>query len=407
MTSIPTAATIFRSGRSVLLLDEVDKLRNSDRDTYGEVIAVLNVGFERGAVIERCKRSKGGEFSIETFNAYGPKALAGVEGLADALSDRSFQIQMKRASARLPRLSGKKLDPLAEHIRAGLSAWAVMHTKNIEDAYDQLPDPVPALAGFDDRFKTFRSPWSRSPSLLTPDGQRVRPFSHVSWPDSARPPDGESRLDAKRARGQSCGSPEKTRGGDDVFVSSADMLAAAREQDELGWIESGRGLAGLCKHFDLAPRQKGGGKVRGYFLSREWLAEWASRYPDLSDDGGHNDPVLLYPPAQASQVSHRPVNIGRNPLFTCVTADRPVTHGKTHERPVFIGDGTLVTLKKGGYKHMSEKDLVERALRLLDEYGAGGGKPARRMLSPEEVRAHNEKARRTWTTSSRRPSCLA
>ena len=42
---------------------------------------------------------------------------------------------------------------------------------------------------------------------------------------------------------------------------------------------------------------------------------------------------------------------------------------------------------------MSEKDLVERALRLLDEYGAGGGKPARRMLSPEEVRAHNEKAR--------------
>lgn len=79
---------------------------------------------------------------------------------------------------------------------------------------------------------------------------------------------------------------EKLGGGDDVFVSSADMLAAAREQDELGWIESGRGLAGLCKHFDLAPRQKGGGKVRGYFLSREWLAEWASRYPDLSDDGG-------------------------------------------------------------------------------------------------------------------------
>lgn len=279
VTSIPTAATIFRSGRSVLLLDEVDKLRNQDKDTYGEVLAVLNVGFERGAVIERCKRSKGGEFTIERFDAYGPKALAGIEALADTLSDRSFQVQMKRATKRLPRLSGRRLDPIAERLRTGLSTWALANEKQISDASEGLPDEVPSLAGFDDRMQDISEPLLILALLADaerPEGPAVLPrlLSGLRAAAGRREPTGRE----EGFRAFLAIVEEKLGTATEVFIPSTDLLAACREEDELSWIESGRGLAGFLRHFDLAPRQKGGGKVRGYFLGREWLTEWAERY---------------------------------------------------------------------------------------------------------------------------------
>ena len=56
ITTMPTAATLFRTTREVLILDEVDRLRNADRDTFGDVLAVLNAGFEHGATVERVEK---------------------------------------------------------------------------------------------------------------------------------------------------------------------------------------------------------------------------------------------------------------------------------------------------------------------------------------------------------------
>jgi hypothetical protein len=41
ITTTPTPAVLFRSNRKVIFLDEVDKLRNADKEAYGEVLAVL------------------------------------------------------------------------------------------------------------------------------------------------------------------------------------------------------------------------------------------------------------------------------------------------------------------------------------------------------------------------------
>ena len=55
---MPTAAILFRSERPVLILDEVDNLRQKDKDAYADVLAILNLAYKKGGVIERCRKAK-------------------------------------------------------------------------------------------------------------------------------------------------------------------------------------------------------------------------------------------------------------------------------------------------------------------------------------------------------------
>src|SRR5574341_2382997 len=70
ITTAPTAAVLFRTDWPVLLLDEVDALRNQDKEKYAEVLAILNAGFERGGVVPR---ADGKNHQISCYEVYGPK----------------------------------------------------------------------------------------------------------------------------------------------------------------------------------------------------------------------------------------------------------------------------------------------------------------------------------------------
>ncbi len=116
-----------------LILDEVDQLRNRDKDNFGDVMAVLNSGFEISGTVERVERTKGGAFEVKLFSTYSPKALAGIEALADTIADRSFSLQMVRAGKRMPRLSARLSQPLAEDLRTKLAAWFGSYEDKIAD----------------------------------------------------------------------------------------------------------------------------------------------------------------------------------------------------------------------------------------------------------------------------------
>ena len=62
---LPTPAVLYRGKRKVLLLDEVDRLKNSDRETHGAIIGILNAGFQVGGTIERVSKTKEGGFTVE------------------------------------------------------------------------------------------------------------------------------------------------------------------------------------------------------------------------------------------------------------------------------------------------------------------------------------------------------
>ena len=120
-TTSPSAAVLYRGAREVLLLDEVDGLRNKDKETHSTIIAVLNAGFEEGGVIERVAKDEAGNFVVHEFPVYGPKAMAGIEHLTDTLADRAFAIDMYRADKRMPRLNMRKMDNTCKEIREQLT----------------------------------------------------------------------------------------------------------------------------------------------------------------------------------------------------------------------------------------------------------------------------------------------
>jgi hypothetical protein len=276
ITSIPTAATLYRSTRSVLLLDEVDKLRNADKEKYGEVLAVLNCGFEAGAVIERCNKTS---LKVEQYRVYGPKALAGIEGIADTLADRSFQIQMQRSAHRMPRLNVRKLDELFTQLRAGLQGWAEHSGEQIAAIYDELPDQLACLDGYDDRFQDIAEPLVVLATLADaerPEGLAILPrlLAGLKAAAGRREPSGRERqllafLDIAKA---------KLEEADETFVRSADLLADCGEIEDLAFIETGRRLAGLLKHFDLCPSFNHAKTERGYWITKSWVETWRGRY---------------------------------------------------------------------------------------------------------------------------------
>ena len=276
ITSIPTPAVLFRSSRPVLLLHEVDKLRNADKEKYGEVLAILNCGFEAGGIIERCNKNT---FKIEQYPVYGPKALAGIEGLADTLADRSFQIQMERSARRMPRLNMRKLDDLFVQLRLGLQGWAEQYGEQLAEVYDDLPDQLACLEGFDDRFQDIAEPLIVLASMADaarPEGPKVltRLLDGLKTAAGRRDPSGREK--------QLLAFLETARSNlgilDEVFVRSADLLADCAVIEDLAWIETGRKLAGLLKHFDLCPSFSHAKTERGYWITKAWVETWRGRY---------------------------------------------------------------------------------------------------------------------------------
>lgn len=275
--SIPSAASLFRSKHHVTILDEIDRLRNQDKETYGEVIAVLNSGFERGGVVERVEKTKEG-FIVKEYPVYGPKALAGIEHLADTLSDRAFQIQMIRTPKRLPRLNERRMDKLSKQIQADMEAFVKKYRSDIESTYDSLPDVVPQLEDYDDRLQDIAEPLlvlclvvdlvlgGANKALLPAFLEALKVVA------GRREPFGREKEIGTFIREVS----SYMNGSSKVFIPTGELLELCRGHEDLSRIETGRSLSNFLKHFDLCPISNG--QQRGYNISKEWLSEWSGRY---------------------------------------------------------------------------------------------------------------------------------
>jgi hypothetical protein len=272
---MPTPASIFRSDDKVLIVDEADRLRETDKEMFGVLMAVLNCGFERGAVVPRINRQTGHK---ELFSVYGPKILGGIESIADTLADRSFMIPMLRSTVRMPRLNLRKLEPTLAGIRLMLQQYVDRHKETIVERYESLPDMVSDLEAFDERFQDLCEPLvvlGEIADAEQPTGLRHRLIEAFEVAIDRREPVGReawflSFLDLVEDRiGQA----------DSCFVETQILLELFDSVEDLASIETGHTLAAQLKHFDLSPRQNPAGSKRGYLISREWVGAWRSRYP--------------------------------------------------------------------------------------------------------------------------------
>lgn len=96
----PSEAVVYtvlsQRPRPTLLLDEADAIfGKGTSERYEGLRAILNAGNRQGTPVLRV-RMEGSNREIESFDVFGPKAIAGIGKLPDTVTDRSVPIRMKR-----------------------------------------------------------------------------------------------------------------------------------------------------------------------------------------------------------------------------------------------------------------------------------------------------------------------
>jgi hypothetical protein len=122
----PSVAVLYRRiAREcpTLLLDEVDRSFADGESGKQELLAILNVGYKRGATVDRCGGANRDQ--LESFPVFCPKAFAGIGRLPDTTQDRCFPIRLERQKRRARRrfneeLVESQLRPIGERF----VAWA-------------------------------------------------------------------------------------------------------------------------------------------------------------------------------------------------------------------------------------------------------------------------------------------
>ena len=147
-------AALFRltSEGCTLLADEVENLKNSDREQFGAMMAIFNAGFAAGATVPRAEKTENG-WAVKRYPVYGPKVMAGISTVSDTIRDRSFSVRMVRKSPteRTARFNLRREGKTFDALRSAIELWAEQNGQAIEAVYDGMAEE-PALEGCDDRF---------------------------------------------------------------------------------------------------------------------------------------------------------------------------------------------------------------------------------------------------------------
>jgi Protein of unknown function (DUF3631) len=125
-------AALFRAidaKAPTLFLDEADAIfsrKALERGMKEDLRALLNAGYRRG---QRVYRMGGGNHTtLESFEVFGAKAIAGLGSLPPTLASRCLRIELKRrrATEQVEDFFPQDVADEAEHLRDRLRSWAEM-----------------------------------------------------------------------------------------------------------------------------------------------------------------------------------------------------------------------------------------------------------------------------------------
>jgi hypothetical protein len=272
-------AALFRAiaERSpTLLFDEVDAIFGPKARDREDLRALLNAGYRRGGYVYRMGGAK--MTTLEPFEVFCPKALAGIGRLPDTVADRSIPLVMKRKAPgeSVKRFRRREVDPSAEALRGQVEEWAQSHIEALMEARPEIP------AWLDDRAA---DGWE---SLLA-----ISDHAESDWPDRAR-----------RAALELSASEERE---DDSFgvqlladihrafedrsidrLATSELLDTLAADDEAPWADwhgkgkmSPRSLAALLKPYEIRSRSvrlDSGETPKGY-LREQFEDAWRRYLP--------------------------------------------------------------------------------------------------------------------------------
>ena len=154
---------LIQDARCSLFIDETEMLSNRYRAR--DLRNILLSGYKNGQRTYRNRKTTDGNFVPQSFEVYGPKMLANIEGLEDVLGSRCIKIIMKRGLNR--EITNREVDisdPIWQQVRDLLYPFLMGNWRDIKQTYSELENdadllnrnwelwkPIFALAKFFDR----------------------------------------------------------------------------------------------------------------------------------------------------------------------------------------------------------------------------------------------------------------
>jgi hypothetical protein len=147
-----SAAAMFRTLHAqggVLLLDEAERLRQTQAPEVSEILSMLLAGYKRGGTATRLE-PVGDTFRTVAFDVFGPKALACIAGLPPALASRAIGVTMFRAAPGSEKPRRRiDADPAGwQRLRDDLHALALEHGRTWLELAKRV-DVCPRMSGRD------------------------------------------------------------------------------------------------------------------------------------------------------------------------------------------------------------------------------------------------------------------
>ena len=271
---MPSEAVVYtvlsQRPRPTMLLDKADAIfspRMADR--YEGLRAILNAGNRQGNPVLRVKL-EGKRREVETFDVYGPKAIAGIGNLPTTVADRAIPVRLKR------RAPGELVARFRER-QARIEAQAI--------TFPTLAGPIGTDVPVPDELHD-RAADSWEPLLALAD------HAGDGWSARARLAalalSGEEQDDLSTGMRLLADIRDAFDELPTDHLATASLLDWLHGLDEAPWGEwygkplSARGLARLLEPYRVRPLNKrlGGRMTRGYFRS-EFEDAWQRYVPAL------------------------------------------------------------------------------------------------------------------------------
>lgn len=145
MASLSSPALLTRmleAGIRTILIDEADRSLSPDKDGVGDLIAVLNSGYKRGATRPVLVPVKGGGWDAAEMSTFAPVAMAGNNpNLPDDTRSRSIRVLLlPDVEGRIEDSDWEEHDETARALGEELAQWADRIRDDVRAARPALPE---------------------------------------------------------------------------------------------------------------------------------------------------------------------------------------------------------------------------------------------------------------------------
>lgn len=274
----PTPAVIFRdihANSCTLILDEVEALRNAEKEKRAALMGLLNVGFKSNAVVKRNESTAAGGYNLRAFDAYSPKVFAGINTVADTVRHRSLEIRMSKRprGVSLKRFSVKALLGELQALRDRLHLWGLGTASTVMHHYD-LAQKMPLPVGLDDRAKDILEPLF---SVAVSIGEsEVRLLRYAAEEVAGHRAEAEPESSLIMAVGALWSLFEENHSARHVLRTAEAVELFRRAGLNVGDADAQHLLRQLG--FESKSNRKGEESVRGYRVDRTTIEELCGRY---------------------------------------------------------------------------------------------------------------------------------